>query len=233
MLPYPPTEGMSVTQLLDLFSGAPRLSKIELAPIPTLSDARAERVVRLPCLESLTLHMTWAHSSILLNHLPLLVGAFLHVVFSSRGEKSPLPKSLPKNPKNLQNLLHVTSAYLYFNGSDVSVRLDGPNGGLTMHGNREHRGTPVISESGILRPLDYFTISRLQRLALTAHEFPMVHSETDKYAPQHIFRLTGDLRTLLLNNRNNLPFILALNPEQNSQRLVLCPKLENLVIYLR
>ena len=197
MLPYPPAEGMSVTQLLDLFSKAPRLSKIELAPIPTSPDTPAERVVRLPCLESLTLHMTWAHSSIFLNHLSLPAGVFLHVVFSSRGEKSPLPKLLPKNPENLQNLLHVTSAYLYFNGSHVSVRLDGPNGGLTMCGNREHqpKGAPVVSESDILRSLDYFTISRLQRLALTAYEFRWCTTRPTNTLPSIFFvsRVTSAL----------------------------------------
>ena len=40
-----------------------------------------------------------------------------------------------------------------------------------------------------------------------------------------------DLRTLSLNGCNNLPFILALNPEENLSKLVTCPKLESLVFY--
>lgn len=233
VLHYFSTEGMSVTRLLDFFSEAPRLSKIELVLRPTSSDAPAERVVCLPCLKSLTLHTARTHSSILLNHLSLPTGASLHVEFSFRGEESPLPKFLPKNPENLQNLLHVASAYLDFCRVYVSLRLDGPNGGLTMRGNRVDwpERMPVVSESSILRSLDYFAISELQRLAVTTYG-SSIHEEIDKYTPQHVLSLTGDLHTLFLNDCNNLPFILALNPEQNSQRQVLCPKLENLVFYL-
>jgi len=41
-----------------------------------------------------------------------------------------------RNPENLQSLLHVAWAYLDFGRVYVSAQLDGPNGGLTMRGNR-------------------------------------------------------------------------------------------------
>ena len=40
-----------------------------------------------------------------------------------------------------------------------------------------------------------------------------------------------DLRTLVLIECHNLPFILALNPEENPSKLVLCRNLEHLVLY--
>lgn len=42
----------------------------------------------------------------------------------------------------------------------------------------------------------------------------------------------NNLHTLTLTKCNNLPFILALNPEENSSKLVLCPNLEELVLYI-
>ena len=41
-----------------------------------------------------------------------------------------------------------------------------------------------------------------------------------------------NLHTLVLTECDNLPFILALNPDKNSSKLVLCPGLEELVLYV-
>jgi hypothetical protein len=43
----------------------------------------------------------------------------------------------------------------------------------------------------------------------------------------------NNLRILMLTKCHNLPFILALNPEKNSSKLVLCPNLEELVLYIK
>jgi hypothetical protein len=42
----------------------------------------------------------------------------------------------------------------------------------------------------------------------------------------------NDLRTLFLNESHNLPFFLALNPDEDPSRRVLCPRLENLILYI-
>ena len=43
----------------------------------------------------------------------------------------------------------------------------------------------------------------------------------------------GDLRTLTLIRCNNLSFIHALNPERNKSDTVLCPDLQELVLYVK
>ncbi|KAF9643868.1 hypothetical protein BDM02DRAFT_3122840 [Thelephora ganbajun] len=42
----------------------------------------------------------------------------------------------------------------------------------------------------------------------------------------------SDRTILRLNQCNNLPFTFALNPNQNSSKLAVCPKLEDLVLYV-
>lgn len=42
----------------------------------------------------------------------------------------------------------------------------------------------------------------------------------------------GNLRTLTLIESNNSPFILTLNPDKNPDKVVLCPKLEEITLYI-
>ena len=42
-----------------------------------------------------------------------------------------------------------------------------------------------------------------------------------------------DLRALTLSRCNNLPFILTLNPNENSSKIVLCPKLEEIILHIK
>ena len=69
---------------------------------------------------------------------------------------------------------------------------------------------------------------------LTVSEYGHLHQNNPKRCP--VFKaLTSatDLRTLTLTECNNLPFILALDPEKNPSKSVLCPKLEQLILYIR
>ena len=45
--------------------------------------------------------------------------------------------------------------------------------------------------------------------------------------------LTSDLQTLTLIDCNNLPFVVVLDPKQNTSNLMLCPNMEVLVLYIR
>ena len=98
-----------------------------------------------------------------------------------------------------------------------------------MRGSRVdwHRGSPVASEHSTFRSLDYFGISKIQRLAVTMYGFPM-HDENDE-STYYILGIMKELHTLFLNQCNNLLFTLALNPDRNPQKLIPCPKLENLI----
>jgi len=55
----------------------------------------------------------------------------------------------------------------------------------------------------------------------------------DKSAPHNALLRMQDPRTLTLTQCNNLPFILALSPIQNPLQRALCPKLEELILYVK
>ncbi|KAF9647936.1 hypothetical protein BDM02DRAFT_2475488 [Thelephora ganbajun] len=223
---------ISVTRLLDFFVNAPFLCDIKLGSIPDSSDAPPGRVVSLPRVKSLNVFAGSTNSSILLSHLSLPPGALLHLEFDFGGEESPLPKFLPEAIENLQNISCITSVYFDLCSEEISMRMDGPSGRLSMWGCRTDWSEVIFVDSDrrVLRSLDYFVLSRIQRLAITNYEFPGLE-EIDISPPHHILDGMNDLRTLRLTQCNNLPFILALNPNQNPSRLAVCPKLEDLVLY--
>jgi len=224
---------ISITQLLDFFEDAHHLRDVVLdKSIPTSSDAPLERVVPLPCLEGLAIYSDAAHS-VLLNHLSIPAGASLLQRFDFRGVESPLLDFLPKTLENLGHIFPVTSVNLCF-GRESHVELGGPNGMLHMHGHwTDSGGRPsFVLDRRILRSLSRFILSGTRRLAITTYESPTT-AQIDKSAPYHILSRMKNLRTVRLNQCNNLPFILALDPIQNPLRPALCPKLEELVLYVK
>ena len=80
-------------------------------------------------------------------------------------------------------------------------------------------------------PLSRFDLSGTQRLVIAGCEFP-TGDAVGKSAPYQILSRMKDLHTLTLTRCNNLPFILALNLNENSLRYALCPELEELVLYV-
>ena len=86
-----------------------------------------------PRLERFTILTEETHTSTFLNHLSVPAGALLRLEFAPRGTESPLPKFLPKYPGDLWNVHPITSAYLGFCRSDVTIQPDGPSGGPCMY----------------------------------------------------------------------------------------------------
>ena len=229
-----PEDTISVAHLLDFFEDAYHLRDITLNhSLPTSSNAPPERLVSLPCLTNLTICANPVHS-ILLNHLSIPAGASLILEFRFNGNKSPLPDFLPKTLGNLKNIFPITSVNLWFDEAHKHVRLDGPNGRLYMLGHWADwdwdDDSLFVSDRRILRSLSNFAISGTQRLAVTKYEPPAVVIE--KSSPYHILLRMKDLRTLTLTQSNNLPFILALNPDKNPSENTLCPTLEEIVLYV-
>jgi len=129
-----PKYKISITQLLDFFENAHRLKDITLRhSVPTSSDAPPGRVVPLPCLKNLTIFAR-PECSVLLDHLPIPVGASLIMEFEFHGEASPLVDFLPTALGNFKNVSSITSASLCLNEVEKYVRLDGPSGGLCVLG---------------------------------------------------------------------------------------------------
>lgn len=222
-----PGSGITVTQLLNFLEGAPRLRDVILHhSIPTSSNASSERVVPLPHLKNLSLVGT-THS-VLLNHLSIPEGALLVLEFNFSGDKSPFPDNLPKAAKNLRNLFRITTVNLCFNGAGKLVQLDGPSGRLRIFGNG------ILSldlDRRIFHSLNYFSLHITRRLAITEYKPPTL-TEIEKSPPYRVLLRMKDLRTLTLIQCNNIPFILALNPDHNPSKLVPCPDLEELVLYI-
>jgi len=94
------------------------------------------------------------------------------------------------------------------------------------------RGASFDLGSQILRSSSYFDLSETQKLAITEYKPPTVDKAYGS-APYYILLRMNDLSTLTLNQCNNLPFIFALNPVQNPSKCTLCPKLEEIIIYVK
>jgi len=223
----------SITQLLDFFEDAHHLRDITLShSIPPSSDASPGRVLSLPHLEKLTVELDLVNS-ILLNHLSIPAGASLTLTSGFTGDKSPVPDFLPKTLENLGNIFPISSINLFLANPWKSLRLSGPNGGLYMYGCwkvRDDRAAFTLDRR-ILRSLSRFDLSGTQRLAVARYK-PPATGTVDKSTPYHILSRMKDLRTLTLTQCNNKSFILALNPGRNASKRVLCPKLEELVLYI-
>ncbi|KAF9780767.1 hypothetical protein BJ322DRAFT_280341 [Thelephora terrestris] len=228
LLSFDISEEISVTRLLDIFSNTPLLRKIELQMVPRLSDAPPGRVVTLPRLESFIARGDLGHTSMILDHLPIPAGALLDLEFPLSGVESPLPKILLKASENLQNILHITSAYLDFDLEYASIRLDGPSGKLHMRGTRESwfGSSPTTLGHALFRSLDCLNTSKIQRLAVTGLR---IYGGQDKSTCPD-FGIMDDLRTLFLSRCS--PLSLTLDPNWKPQEPVPCPKLEKLVFYV-
>jgi hypothetical protein len=224
-----PSNTVSVNFLLDFFERAP-LRQITLCDsLPDASDAPAERVVSLPNLRLFRISDQPAHS-ILLNHLRIPTCASVKLKFQFGGDESPIPDYVPGFLDNLRNISHVTSVILYFS-LGMAIQLNGPSGGLYVLGRRVGGGpTPPILDHRILRSLTQFHISTTARLAIIQYG-TLAYSKTEKSAYQTL--LMSNLRTLTLSDCDDPSFIFALNPDHNTANTVVCPELEELVLYVR
>ena len=226
-----PSDKVSVTQLLNFFERAPLLRKIRLEDaFPISSDAPPGRMVSLPHLKFLTIVALPVHT-ILLNHLSIPVGAALSQEFNFDDDKSPIPIYLSKTFNNLKHISHLTSINLSFN-SGMSMRLEGPSGTQYMWGSWAGANPSQPSmERRVLRSLTQFRISEVERFVIAGYR-ASPSTKTEKSPIYLTLLLVKNLHTLTLTHCLNLPFILALNPEQNSSGTLVCPKLEDLVLYI-
>lgn len=216
---------MTVTQLLDFLESAPLLHTVTLEdPILGSSNAPPARIVPLPHLNSLTI--TDEQPSILLKHLFIPVGALLKLWLIFEGE-FPLRDYLPETSPNLTNLSHITTVNLRFNDYGNFVRLSGPNGSLRLLDRWED---DVTMDHRILRSLGSGAPSAMQKLTISlyAHPYPIGIEDCPVFQTLSSIK---NLRTLVLSECNNQPFILALDPEKNASGLVLCPHLQELTLY--
>ena len=226
-----PSDRISVTQLLDFFEHAPLLSIIRLQKaFPDTSDAPLDRLVPLFSLKKLHIIAQPAHS-ILLKHLSIPSGALLVLEFGFDSEESPISVHLPKDLNSLNNLSSVTSINLSYRPG-VSLRLNGPSGGLYVFGTRTGADTSPVVHHRVLRSLHRFCISVTERFMITAYSAPSP-LQAEKSPPLQTLLLMSALRTLILVDCLNAPFISALDPSKTPSGTLVCPKLEELVLYVK
>ena len=228
--PYPP--GPNVTQLLDFFESAPLLHTVVLEDsIPDSSNTPSQRIVSLPHLKTLTIDADPPHS-ILLNHLCIPTGASLILKFSLGNEKSPLLDRLPEPSANFRNLSHITMVNLLFDFKETFVWLSGPSGSLRVFADWEDQDIDSYTmDRRILHSLSPPILSTTQSLAISMFRDPNPAGNEEPPVFQTLSS-TNSLRTLILTTCDDLPFIFALDPEENPSKLVLCPNLEEIVLYI-
>ena len=225
-----PEDQVSIAQLLDFFENAP-LHTIKLKhSIPNSSDASPGRIVSLSSLKTLAITGQPAHST-LLDHLSIPTGASLVLESNFSGDTSPFLDHLPEPSENIKTLSRITTINLLLSVARKFLRLGGPNGETRIYSHRtSYWGIPsFVVDSQILRSLDRSILSTTKWLAISRSELPVHTNE------RQVFRTLSsmnDLRTLTLTRCVNLPFIFALNPDQSSSNLVICPKLEDLLLYV-
>jgi len=225
-----PSNTLSITHLLDFFEGASFLREIKLEDsLPDSSNAPVGRVVYLPHLRFLRIAAQPGHS-ILLNHLHIPTGTLMILGFRFGDEFSPTPDYFPTPINNLSNISHMTSINLFF-GAEMGMRLKGPSGVLYAFGTRNGVGSiPRNLGDRTLRSLNRLPISTIERLSITGCSF-LLRGKSEESGTYQTLLLMNNLRTLTLIDCRNLSFILALNPDHNTQNTMVCPELEELVLH--
>jgi hypothetical protein len=225
------SDKISVTQLLDFFEGAPILQNIKLShAFPDTSDAPPGRIVSLLHLEVLDITAQPVHS-ILLDHLSIPMGASLISEFNFSDKKSPIPAYLPSTSTNLRNLSLIASINLRCS-EGTSLRLEGPNGSFYMYGHWVGAATslPAVNTL-VLHSVNHFDVSVTRRLAITQYG-TSPPPEIEKSLVYRTLLLMNSLRALTLTDCLNLPFIFTLNPNQSFSKTIVCPKLEEIALYI-
>ena len=231
-----PEDKILLTQLLDFFESAPRLHHVQFHDsIPNSRDAPAERLVSLPHLKELNIVAQPPHS-ILLDHLSIPIGTSLCLGFTFGGMETPIRSYLPRSLYNLRNLSHITAAHLHFGLEPRYLELNGPSGELYMFCIRALGGNQLntVTIQNLLSLLTQFDVSKNRWLAITlCNSQPVASLRVEAWGFYQTLRSMEDLRTLTLAECNNLPFIRILDPSDHCSKGVLCPKLEELNLYIK
>jgi hypothetical protein len=166
--------------------------------------------------------------SIILNHLSIPTGASLFLKFSYNNRESPFLAYLPKTSPNLGNLACITAVSLGF-GDPKCAQLNGPSGCIRVSARWvEEEWLPSYTvDRQIFRSFGAPIFSTIQMLSISEYG----HSPPAESTTCPVFETlssASNLRTLVLDGCNGLPFFHALDPEKVPHKLVLCPNLEKI-----
>ena len=222
----------SVTELLDIFERAPLLYEVKLLqilPWPPGSDVPDGRVVSLPCLQSLRIFDEVTPPT-LLNHLHIPTGALLTLESWIKHQSPSIPDYLPRSLDNLDNISNIISIDLDFRGG-VTLRLKASRGGVYVMGAWKGSDPYPVGHHYTLRSLSTLPISSTGRFVIAKYLASGRPNTERTVAYQTLLRMEN-LRTPTLACCTNRPFILALNPGQNTSNTVVCPELEELILFV-
>jgi len=204
---------VSMSQLLDFFESAPHLRDVVLRfEIPTSSD-QTGRLVSLADLEEM--YIDGGPSSDLLDHLLIPVGARLSAVVE-------FPSSHPTRfLNNLRNFPDFTTIKLTAD-PEPRIKFSGPKGKVDLN--------PITSSDDdelglVLEFLALLDTSGTERLKIDFY-----HNTSGDQNYQILLPMKT-LRTLRLEYPpSSHDFIQVLDPRNSSSGVVVCPKLEELII---
>jgi hypothetical protein len=230
MLGYTLPRDVSIRQLLDFFESAPHLRKIELRSVNLTSGTQDSRLVSMARLKRMEIigddpdHPP----SLLLDHLIIPIGAELT---TRLGLHTPLIGGhLPKSLDNLRNLPNFTDICLRIGRGFPRIRLSGPNGQVTTMFPRTSfpRTSPIHTTHFILGSLAWLDTSRTERLKIDRGNSPSGDPLYRAFLPMK------RLRTFTLSHSSSPDALIrTLDPNIGSSGIVVCPKLEELVLVLR
>ena len=221
-----------VTQLLDFLESAPLLSDVELDSIPASSNAPPGRVVPIPLLKRPFLSSPSVYSTFL-KHLSIPTGASLVLDFPFYGPNPPIFDCLPHNFDNLRNLSPITSISLLLGVGVKFVRFHGPDGQLYLYGTwPDGDDSSHATQCQTFQSLRGLDLSNTRRLAITTCSLSPGNAIDRSSIFQTLLHM-NDLRILTLIKCNNLSFIRALNPGKNRSGTVVCPNLEEVILYIK
>ena len=220
----------TLTHLLDFFESAPLLHTVSLeGSIEGSPVTPPDRMVSLCHLKVLTIRGKPQHS-ILLNRLHIPVGASLTSQSETYSEEFPYPDYFPERSPNLENLSRITAINLFFSRYDVRVRLSGPSGSLCILVHWwDLSSLPFPARPQVFRFLAP-TIPTIERLAVSSYP-PTNPMEGERCPIFQTLSSANHLRTLTLAQCDCRPFTRALDPEENPSDPLLCPTMEELVLY--
>jgi len=210
-----PPGGVSVKQLVDFFGGAPHLRRVELASVTPTSGSEGCRPVSLARLKRMDIYES-GHSSLLFEYLLIPVGAKLAIHGDSHD--SMIKDYLPGSLDNLRNLSNFTEVHLYARPYRPRMRFSGPNGKVSIIPH-----TPTTW--WVLGSLTKFDTSKTERLEIVGGTSPSVD-----FFHRALLPMKG-LRTLTLSRVGGPHiFLSSLGPDVGRSGVLVCPKLEELVL---
>jgi hypothetical protein len=223
MLGHTLSGDVPMEKLLDFFESAPHLREIDLFYANLTFGSQNNRLVSLACLKKMEISSNDPDGppSLLLIHLIIPIGAKLtiKVAFYVPLLEAHLPRSLD----NLRNLPNFTDIHLRIGEQFSGIRLSGPNGKVTM----VLKISRIDATRLVLDSLARFDTSGTKNLRIDRGNLPFSNPFYRALLPMK------HLHTLTLSHCTDPDvFIKTLSSDTSSSGVIVCPKLEELVLVL-